>query len=151
MQALIEWSDELSVGIQEIDEQHKLLLKMMNDLHEAIKGGWAREARDEILKNLVDYTKTHFTVEESLMRILGYPDYERHKQEHTKLINQLNDFLDEYHRNAAASSYDLLFFLRKWLTEHIKKSDKAYEKHFINMGVKRSWLKASWFERFFWS
>ncbi|RKZ39980.1 MAG: hemerythrin [Gammaproteobacteria bacterium] len=149
---IIEWSDELSVGIQEIDEQHKVLVNILNELNAAIKTGRSFDIRVKLLDKIIEYTKTHFIVEESLMRILGYPKYEEHKQQHEILMVQVLE-----HRvkmtsleGSSLSSYDLLFFLRHWLSEHIMKSDKEYEPYFIQMGVKKSWTKNSWLKKF-WS
>ena len=72
---LIEWTDELSVGIQEIDDQHRLLVSILNKLHTAMYEHQGKEVAEKILNELVDYTKIHFAVEESLMRVLGYPQY----------------------------------------------------------------------------
>lgn len=80
MSEFIVWSDELSVGIEEIDEQHKVLVNLINRMHNAIAEKHGSEVVSGILAELVDYTKIHFAVEESLLRILGYPGYEEHKR-----------------------------------------------------------------------
>ena len=143
----IEWSNEFSVGIQEIDEQHKVLVGILNELSEAIDDRRGTELRNEIIDRLVEYTRIHFTLEESLMRILGYPKYEEHKHEHERLISQIGEFITKIN-NESMSTYELLFFLRSWLLNHILKSDKAYEQHFLQMGVKKSWANSSWFVKF---
>ena len=86
MSKFIEWSNELSVGIEEIDEQHKVLVDLLNQIHEAIQQRHGAEATGEIIDRLGEYTRIHFAVEESLMRILHYSEYERHKEEHDRLI-----------------------------------------------------------------
>lgn len=88
---LIRWTPELSVGIDEIDSQHKELVDVLNQLHVAIMERHAtprHAARDaaEILNRLVDYTRIQFAVEEALMRLLEYPDYEAHKAQHEELV-----------------------------------------------------------------
>ena len=143
----IEWSNDFSVGIQEIDEQHKVLVGILNELSEAIDDRRGTELRNEIIDRLLEYTRTHFTVEESLMRILGYTRYEEHKQEHERVVVQLINFIDKLHHENM-STYELLFFLRSWLINHIMKSDKAYEEHFLKMGAKKSWANSSWLDKF---
>ncbi|MCP4700778.1 MAG: hemerythrin family protein [Gammaproteobacteria bacterium] len=150
MENIIHWSNDVSVGIQEIDEQHKVLFGMINELNQAIESGRGKEVREEIFSKLIEYTRVHFTVEESLMRILGYPDYEKHKQEHEDLTKEVIELHAKFTNEEDHSSYDLLAFLSKWLINHIKKTDKAYESYFIKMGVKRTWAKSSWLEKF-WS
>ena len=149
MSLLIEWNESLSVGIQEIDEQHKVLVNLLNELHEAIRHHHGREASVEILNRLADYTRIHFTVEESLMRILAYPDYEAHKGHHEDLIGQMQD-LQERMNHGDAVSFELLHFLRNWLTNHIMEGDQRYVEHFLSRGAQRTWQKKGWLERF-WS
>ncbi|MEZ5583158.1 MAG: bacteriohemerythrin [Candidatus Competibacteraceae bacterium] len=144
MSTIAEWSDELSVGIQEIDEQHKALLNILNELNDGIHGVRRKEVRLEILDKLIEYTKTHFAVEESLMRIFAYPRYEEHKQEHDKLIAEIHGFRVKFLEDASAPTYELLIFLKRWLTNHIMKVDKHYEEHFLKMGAKKTWLSNSW-------
>lgn len=150
METVVTWSDDLSVGIQQIDEQHKVLINLLNELNDAIHTGSGKEIRIGVLNKLIEYTRIHFTVEESLMRLLGYSKYDEHKQEHEDLLSEVLAFRDQYVKDPDASSYNLVFFLKRWLSTHIMKADKAYEKHFLNMGVKKSWLKSSWLDRF-WS
>lgn len=82
MDTLFAWSDDLSVGIQEIDEQHKVLVGLLNELHTAISGHKGSAECRVILDRLAEYARAHFAVEESLMRVLGYPDYENHNGPH---------------------------------------------------------------------
>lgn len=141
--AALPWSDELSVGIQEIDEQHKVLVNLFNELHDAI---WHKKGNDAVahtLKALADYTRTHFMVEESLMRILGYPEYEEHKGDHEKLINQLHELEEKVSAGHHAISFELLHFLRNWLTHHIMEGDRRYAPYFLECGVQRLWKPKS--------
>ncbi|XZG71349.1 bacteriohemerythrin [Chitinibacteraceae bacterium HSL-7] len=149
MSVLIEWNDSLSVGIQEIDEQHKVLVELLNQLYTAIHERHAREACHDILRQLVEYTRIHFAVEESLMRILGYPDYEPHKAKHEALIDQIHQF-EQRVAAGEAVSFELLHFLRNWLTGHIVEGDMRYVDHFLSRGVQRSWQKKGWLEKL-WS
>ncbi len=136
MSALVEWSDDLSVGIDEIDEQHKVLVDLLNEFHEAIQQHKGSEVASEILKRLGDYTRIHFAVEESIMRLLDYPDYENHKIEHDSLIDELNELVEKLQSGKKSVNFELLHFLKLWLTKHIRESDAQYTPHFISMGVK---------------
>lgn len=144
---LVEWNEELSVGIQEIDEQHKVLVGLLNKLHDAIHEKHGKEASLEILGQLVEYTKIHFAVEESLMRIFEYPGYEEHKAQHEELIDEIHDFQDKVAHGKSAISFQLLHFLRMWLTQHILDSDMEYSPYLLNAGVKAKSGKKGWFKR----
>ncbi|HNA20038.1 MAG TPA: bacteriohemerythrin, partial [Agitococcus sp.] len=88
---LFHWSDDFNVDIQEVDEQHKVLVDLLNQLHHAIVERRGKTASQEILNQLADYTRTHFLLEESLMRVLHYPGLEIHKQQHEDLIQQIHE------------------------------------------------------------
>ena len=149
MTKFVEWTGELSVGIEEIDEQHKVLAGLVNEMHEAIQQRHAHEVVRGILDQLAHYTKTHFVVEESLMRILNYPLYEPHKEEHDALIAQIEELQQKLDVGKASVNFELMHFLKLWLTKHIMESDKAYSAHFIKAGAnpklqKRSWAAKLW-------
>lgn len=144
---LIEWEDELSVGIEEIDEQHKVLVGLVNEMHDAIHERHGREASIRILQRLTEYTKIHFAVEESLMRIFDYPGYEEHKKQHEALIEEIVALWHKIENENAAISFQLLHFLKMWLTEHIMDSDKEYTPYFLKAGMKAKSGKKNWFNK----
>ena len=148
---LIDWSDQLSVGIQEIDEQHKVLVDLLNKLHAAIINHQGHAVALSILDQLFQYTHVHFTVEESLMRILGYADYENHKAHHELLIKQVRQLRTKLEIEGHSISFELLHFLKKWLTKHIMEEDMEYVPHFLKNGAKRSFNQSSWLNRFWGS
>ena len=86
---LFHWSDDFSINIQEIDEQHKVLVDLLNQLHVAIREHHGKTTSREILNRLAEYTRTHFLLEESLMRLTHYPGFEIHKAQHEELISQV--------------------------------------------------------------
>ncbi len=147
----IEWNDKLSVGIQEIDEQHKRLVELANRLNVALLSKTGDDEASEVLDvldKLIEYTRTHFVVEESLMRILGYPDYEEHKQHHEALVLKVLAFRKRLQEDHRIGRVELMEFMRDWLVNHIMKEDILYSEHFIAHGAQRKWLKPSWFKRF---
>lgn len=148
MNKFVEWSNELSVGIEEIDAQHQVLVDLLNQIHDAIQQRHGVEVTQDIVQRLGEYTRVHFAVEESLMRILHYPDYMRHKEEHEKLIRQLHIFSDKFNTGKASISYELAYFLKTWLTKHIMEVDKRYTAHFLAQGIKPELSKSSWTQRF---
>ena len=127
---LIEWNSTYSVGLEEIDKQHKVLVDLINKLYDAVLQKKEREILGTILNELVLYTKTHFTVEESLMSILHYPELKSHKMAHDKLIEKLNEFGTEFSSNRTDISAELLEFLKTWLIQHIRKTDIDYADYF---------------------
>ena len=146
MDELLEWTDALSIGIEEIDEQHRELVRLLNQLHSAIMEKHGALVCIEILDRLVEYTRVHFTVEESLMRLLGYPDYAPHRQEHEKLIDQIVTLQQKLKSGEVNVTFELLHFLRNWLTHHILETDRAYVPYFTSKGVERTLPKKSFWK-----
>lgn len=128
---LIEWSQELSVGIEGIDEQHKVLVRLINELHDAILHRRGSVACRSTLTELVKYTQVHFTDEENFMASFHYPEYKRHKEEHDRLIEHLLDLQKKLDSGKANISFELLHFLKTWLYGHIAHNDKKYVPFFI--------------------
>lgn len=144
MKNFIEWNKELSVDIQELDEQHKVLVDILNRLHEAIITRTDTDIIDDIFTELVQYTLVHFAVEESLMRIFDYPLYEDHKKHHEQLTKQVIDLQRKARKGDITASMSLWQFLKKWLTNHILIEDKKYSLFFLKCGLKKHWTERSW-------
>ena len=94
--AFFEWNDQYSVGVANVDEQHKKLVGYLNDLFEALNVGKGKEILDSILDNMVEYTQYHFATEEKLMKLHGYPGYDDHKKKHDKLAEHVLDLKSQY-------------------------------------------------------
>ena len=82
---LMEWDDRLSVGVASIDDQHKQLIKLVNTLYQALQNGQGNEVLCQTYADLVDYTLTHFSHEEAMMREAGYPGAVDHCRQHADL------------------------------------------------------------------
>lgn len=132
--ALFNWSDAYKVGVQEVDEQHQVLVSLLNQLHEAVRGQTEATATRVLLDRLIEYTRTHFLLEESLMRLTHYPAFEKHKQQHEDLIRQVADLQWRLDRGNAAIGIELLVFLRDWLIQHISETDRRFGAFFQTSG-----------------
>jgi methyl-accepting chemotaxis protein/hemerythrin len=128
---LFEWDDSLSVKVTEIDNQHKRLIDLINQLHKAMGEGKSKEEIDGILNGLIDYTKTHFGYEENLFDKYKYPETTQHKQAHIDLVKQVVEFEKKFKEGKENISMDLMNFLKNWLINHIKGTDQKYSK-FLN-------------------
>jgi hemerythrin len=123
MDHYVDWKPFYSVGDAAIDDQHKHLLGLIDDLHVAIKMGHGRERVQDVLEQLADYTTTHFEHEERVMRACGYPNFDAHKIMHDEMRRRASEF--RANPNAVGEN-DLLQFLKGWWVRHIRNQDKAY-------------------------
>lgn len=133
--SLIQWNAELSVGINPIDEQHKKLVNMINELNDALQSGKTNQVLATIFDGLTVYTIEHFGYEEELFAQYGYPESQAHNAEHAALIQQLTDLQKKMQTGNFMISVELMVFLKDWLINHILKTDKAYTKFLCDQGV----------------
>lgn len=124
--ALLEWSDELSVGIDIIDKQHMILVRAINLLAMALEKNSERELLAAIFETLADYTVTHFSYEEELFEHFGYPELEQHKASHQGLLDKVISLKKQFDAGEDNLGADVLRFLVEWLTKHIMGTDKRY-------------------------
>jgi len=132
----VEWKDDYSVGIDSIDQQHKKLLNLINQLQTAVDYSTGEQFEREALDELVDYTKTHFSYEEGLMRDNDYPDFEPHKAQHEKMFAKVEEVLAEYEQDQDTAMANAAEYLKDWLINHINGTDKEYSSYLIGKGVK---------------
>ena len=133
---LMAWRDEFSVNIREIDDQHKMLMNMVNEMHEAMSKGKGKDVLGSILDKLIQYTKTHFSTEEGLMEQHGYPGFEEHKDKHTKMTQKVLALQQDYTQGKMQLSIEVSKFLQDWLNKHILGTDKKYGEFLNAKGVK---------------
>ncbi len=131
----IVWTDEFSVGIKEIDEQHKKLVDLINTLIEADDLSVTSDIIAETLSELTQYVSYHFTTEERYMKEIDYPDFENHKQEHIKFKKQTVNFLLETMEMKDEVPLEILSFLKDWLVHHILETDMKYKPYFEEKGI----------------
>lgn len=125
-------SDEYSIGIDEIDRQHRVLFDLFAQVEQAIRHGGRWTEIHYPLVRLREYTRLHFGAEESLMRISGYPETEKHEEEHRGFLQKLQS-LENKSLHAAVTS-EMTQFLRHRLVSHIMQHDIDYARYFANGG-----------------
>lgn len=133
--ALLTWSGDFSVKVNDFDNQHIKLVSLINELHAAMKDGKGKEILGKIITELVSYTKYHFTYEEKLMIQHKFPGYLKHKVEHDEFTKKVSGFENDYKHGKAVISQEVLIFLKDWIVNHIKVTDKNYSEFFNSAGV----------------
>ncbi len=132
----MDWSDKLSVGVAVLDEDHKHLVALANQLHAGILDGHGKEALEVVLGELASYIQFHFAREEQMFAESGYPLSEEHRQEHEQLARRVVNLQARYAQGALPSlSIETMNFLRGWLLVHIQGSDKKYGPHLNANGI----------------
>jgi len=126
--AYLDWKDEFSVGIAEMDTQHKRWIEIINELHDAMKNGQTLKVLSSVLKKMTDYIVVHFKAEEALLEKNNYPDLAKHRKIHEKYALEIHGLVDQFVKGKVLMSLEIMDSLKNWLTNHIKMSDKEYGK-----------------------
>ena len=119
----IAWDDRYRIGLPIIDNQHKYLLQLINQLYDNISSGATPLILDEVFNNLDDYAIYHFTIEERWMQGQLYPELASHQLEHATFKEHVAELRDRHLRRDSYALLKTLTFLYHWLTTHIQGSD----------------------------
>ncbi len=122
------WNNAMSVGITEIDSQHKTLVGILNRLCMAVAQFESNRITVEILDALADYTKTHFSLEETLLKDAGYDaaKLDAHQHEHRAFIEKISHIAYTHRAEGKSVSLEILNLLKRWLQDHILIADKEW-------------------------
>ena len=123
----LEWNDRFSVGNVSLDNDHKRLFQLFNDLSSAMRAGKTKGVIASILDSLIDYTAVHFKREEEMQAAGGFPDLAAHKKLHEKFVATALEVREKF-KGAQTNTLaiETLAFVKQWLIDHIQKSDMAY-------------------------
>jgi methyl-accepting chemotaxis protein/hemerythrin len=128
------WKKEYSVGIPEIDLQHRQLVAILQDLHGAMRKAEAGAVLGSILDRLQRYTAKHFATEERLFAEHRYPEATKHKREHDAFLARLQSFRQALDQGERLASTELLRFIEEWFADHLRTTDQRYVPFFEKIG-----------------
>lgn len=129
------WKEKYSVRVKTIDDHHKVLVKYINELNNAMLYEKGRNEIATILKGLVDYTVFHFDYEEKMLEKNGYDDLINHKKIHVKFVNKIKELKSDFESGEKELSKDVMDFLKAWLVEHIMGTDQKYSELMVKNKV----------------
>lgn len=133
--ALFLWDDSFNVNVKQIDEQHKKLVDILNNLHDAMKLGKGRQILGNVFAELIRYSEVHFTTEEKLMSAYNYNEYDSHKLIHNGLAKKVMEFQKKFQQGQNIFTMEVMDFLKNWLQNHILGTDKKYGAFLNSKGV----------------
>ncbi len=132
---LIKWRDSYSVGIDQIDKEHKQLVNLINEVFVVVRDKGNADSLNTAVEKLVEYTSFHFAAEEKAMQEARYPDLEQHRREHQRLEKEVTDFQQRLLDEGAAIRTEFYHFLRDWLIHHIIECDMLYSAFLVKKAV----------------
>ena len=134
--AKLKWTNQYSVGLEAMDNQHKKLFELINDLFEAVLEGKGKKAAGDILIKLQEYGTTHFSDEEKLMKAFLFPSFDKHKKQHLIFMDKVSELLKIYEKSSQMMSLEVMNFMKEWLSNHIMIADKKYGNFIKKKAVK---------------
>jgi len=124
--AILEWDKRFVLGVTFIDQDHKRLVDLINEIHDNIINCASHDALGTVIVELIDYATYHFAAEENSMAYNEYGGLPLHKEEHLKFCRMVAEFLDGSREGKEDSSLEILSFLGNWLFDHILQTDSEY-------------------------
>ncbi len=133
---MIKWNNNYSVGISIIDEEHKKLIGILNRIICAKEHNVNPEELKEVLREMTDYSVTHFTTEEAYMKAFNYPEYQDHKEEHMNFSTKIIVYTYKVIKGDYQFTDELTKYLKQWSINHIQVTDRQYIECFKKNGLK---------------
>ncbi len=119
------WTEQLNIGIEVIDQQHRRIVEYINQLDDARSNNLSREEIRWLINDLVDYTISHFAFEESMQEEAKYPFFKSHKKVHDLFAQRVGEFQAKFEQGEDVTK-GLNSMLVTWLFNHIKRDDADY-------------------------
>ena len=132
----LEWEDKYSVGVVEIDNQHKRMFAVINELLDSISNNDPEEHLTSIIEGLLQYKKFHFATEEKYFKEFNYEGTAEHVAKHLEFGKRLDDLKQKYPSNTIEFAFALADFLEDWLIDHLLVMDQKYKQCFKEHGLK---------------
>lgn len=124
--SVLTWDESYAVGVELLDQQHKILIQLINRFDNAAKAQADTAELTNIFSQVLDYTTTHFTMEELMMKQAKYPDLENHMGIHARLVEEAKKHYEEIKAGSKGANQSAMNFLGNWLEKHIKGIDTKY-------------------------
>ena len=137
---LVTWSDRLSCGIKLIDDQHKGLVDLVNDMFKHATGNEKQEHDyfNRVIQEAVNYVKVHFATEEKIMLATKFAGYAEHKREHEKFVLAVVGNIRDYEAGKRLTLSTFTKFLKDWILSHIAMMDKQYFAYFKTIASRKA-------------
>lgn len=129
---IIKWRDSYSVGVKKFDDEHKVLIELINEMFVVVRDNQDVDHLDPAVNSLIQYTQKHFTDEEQAMEEVSYPNLIDHKAVHARLLEEVTAYKAKVDENDEKAILGFYHFLRDWLLTHILEEDMQYKEYFAD-------------------
>ncbi len=133
--AYMQWGESLSVGVKEIDDQHKQLVGIINRAFEAKERNAPKKECSKILNELIEFVRVHFSTEENYFEEFKYPGVKEHILKHLEIIEKVMNLNNKFNAGEPLG-FECIDLLKNWFEEHLKIEDKKYASFLKQAGAK---------------
>jgi hemerythrin len=137
---LLTWSNSLSCGIKLIDDQHKGLVNLINEMFNHVTGNEVQEKDyfNRVIVEAVKYVKVHFATEEKIMIATKYSGYDAHKKAHESFVVAVAQNIKDYQEGKRLTLSAFTRYLKDWVLSHIAVMDKQYFEYFKKLASRKA-------------
>jgi len=134
----IVWANTFSCGVKPIDDQHKELISLVNEMFNHVTGDekQEREYFNKVFLKVVNYIRVHFATEEKIMLVTRFSGYNEHKMAHDNFISTVKNYIYNFTSGKRFSLYTFTKFLKNWVLSHIAIMDKQYFEYFRKTAIR---------------
>ena len=132
---IVIWREDFSVNVEKIDNQHKQMLELVNNLHSSVEACVEKQDLEQMLVDLVDFTRLHFLTEEKLMKEHGYSGLASHYKEHRVLLQHLDNLVKAVANGKHPTFYSDYDVSSDWAVDHIFECDKSLGAFLNSKGI----------------
>lgn len=137
--ALIQWKEEYVLGIPDVDRDHRELIDLINDLYEQLQSGRYNVNMNDFLGELYAIVGRHFSREEEAMNMHKYDQYEEHKTDHEKLLDDINNMMYDFQDGVLDDDALMAQLLDKWFSDHFEAHDARLHARIPSDDLKHLW------------
>lgn len=134
---VLQWQDRFSIGIPEVDHEHRELIQLINELHAALGGDRSQERVEGFLGEILARISAHFALEEKQMEALRYPERSAHKLDHERLLDEIRDIMDEVSDRGVLDEARFSARLSGWFGDHFSSFDVRLHRFLAGPGAGR--------------
>lgn len=120
---LLQWKPEYSVGIDSMDDEHREMMRLINDTYAELESGADADQVNQCLGDIFNTISMHFALEEKMMKDGAYDEFQAHKDDHEKLLDELRDLMDDYYDHSITGTSALEKSLSGWFSTHFSTFD----------------------------
>lgn len=129
----LRWDETMVLGIEDIDDQHKIIIEKFTELSEAFQAGKGADGIMEMIAFLNDYAERHFALEDQYMLKYSYPKIDIQRKEHSDFTRDVRELRRRIQQDGASReiAIETSGKMIRWIIQHISSHDREMVSYVI--------------------